>query len=468
MAQTLPPQAELAHLFQRFFAPEPLLDQARQVGFVHRQRKLHPYLFALALTVATLAQVRKTYKQIIADMHSVGGQLLKPQSLQVRLNRSGADFLTALLQQPLHQLAQRSAPGLKDLPDWVAGFSGIWATDSSVIRLPAQLAELFPAAGGTPGQAALKLHLSLDVIAAQLCGFCFTQGRAPETFPPGAQSHRPGLLHLLDKGFGKSRALLVQIAQQEHFFLTPLWLPLPLFDEQGNQLDVEHLCRIYQDVGHLDIRVYLRDPRAAGPDKGLPVRLVGVRVPEPVAQQRRRRARKEAQRRGHTVQARTLRLMAWELMVTNVPHTKMTPEQVLGAYRLRWQVELMFRRWKSLYGMRAPGYKKPAALYCHLLATLLAAALLSLIQRVLFEQWNPQQEAEPSPYQISALFVAQSDLWLLALGGQMEVPFRRQLLERLLQAMMVLGRMDKRRRVSSRRRLLAGHKRSSRRSSSLT
>src|SRR5438105_1307683 len=87
MTHTLPPQTELANLFQRLFEPQSLLQQAQQVGFVQRQRKLQPFLFALALTVATLSKERKTYKQIIADMHGVGGQLIKPQSLQERLSQ---------------------------------------------------------------------------------------------------------------------------------------------------------------------------------------------------------------------------------------------------------------------------------------------------------------------------------------------------------------------------------------------
>jgi Transposase DDE domain len=470
MAPTLPPQAELASLFQRLFQPQPLLKMAHRVGFVVRQRKLQPVLFALALTVATLSKERKTYKQIVADMHSVGGQLIAPQSLQQRLSLEGAAFLLEVLRQPLRLLADSQAPTLPQGPDWLMQFSEVWATDSTVFGLPSALAALFPNQGGAPGSAGMKLHLSLDVLGAQLRGFRFEAGRAPEGLAAQVAHHPPSLLHLLDKGFGKSRPLLYQIDGAQQFFITPLWVPMPLYDERGNKLDAEQLCRACEATGKLDVWVYLGNPRDPQ-DQAVRVRLVGARVPEVVAAQRRRRAHKEAQAKGHAVKARTLRLMAWTLLVTNVPKNQLTPEQVLLGYRLRWQVELMFLRWKHLYGMRAPGYKKPESLYCHLIATLVAAAMVSLIQRVMFRQWDPTHKAEPSPYQITALFVGQGDLWLLALGGTEDLPFRRQLLERLLLALVLLGRMEKRQRVSSRRSLLiGGHRiaRSSRRNSSLT
>jgi hypothetical protein len=470
MAPTLPPQSELASLFQRLFQPEPVLKLAQKVDFVVRQRKLQPFLFALALTVATLSKQRKTYKQIVADMHSVGGQLITPQSFQERLSLPGAAFLLELLRQPLRLLADNSAPTFPDVPDWLKPFSGVWATDSTVFGLPSALAALFPHQGGAPGSAGMKLHLSLDVLGAQLRGFRFDAGRAPEGLATEVTHHPPGLLHLLDKGFGKCRTLLYQIDRAKQSFITPLWVPMPLYDERGHKLDVEELCRACEATGKLDVWVYLGNPLDPG-DLAVKVRLVGVRVPEAVAEQRRRRAKKEAKARGHAVKARTLRLKAWTLLVTNVPKNKLTQQQVLLGYRLRWQVELMFRRWKHLYGMRAPGYKKPESLYCHLIATLVAAALISLIQRVMFRQWDPTQEAEPSPYQITALFVGQGELWLLALGGTEEHPLRRQLLERLLQAVLILGRMEKRQRVSTRRSLLMGGNRAtrpSRRRSSLT
>jgi hypothetical protein len=459
MTPTVPPCTELANLFHSLFQPQPLLKQAQQVGFVQRLRKLQPFLFALSLTMATLSKERKTYKQIIAEMHSVGGQLLRPQSLQERMTLPAAQFLLSLLRQPLQKLAQQCASGPQDLPDWVIQFPEVWATDTTVFALPSVLADLFAPSGAEPGSAQMKLHLSLNVIDGKLRGFRFTPGRDPDMLPGPVDQHPPGLLHLLDKGFGKSRVLLAQLSRAQQYFITPLWLPMPLSDEQGHKLDVENLCRACDATGKLDTFVYLEDPEAQEPDRRVKVRLVGMRVPEAVAQQRRRRAKKEAKDKGRNVQARTLRLMAWVLLLTNVPKTKLTLSQVLLGYRLRWQVELMFRRWKHLYGMRAPGYKKVAPLYCHLLATLIAAALMSLIQGVMFSQWDPHKDAEPSPYQLTALFVGQGGLWLLALGGQVDPEFRRQLIERLLEGMLLLGRMDKRKRVSSRRSLMRSSRR---------
>ena len=454
MTPTVSSHSELSILFQRLFAPELVAQLAREAGFVLRQRKLNPLLFALALTVASLSKQRKSYKQVVADMHSVGGESIQPQSLQERMSLPAAEFLQALLRKPLEQLAQRCAPAGAAVPDWVRHFGGVWATDSTVMRLPKELAPWFPPGGGQPGSAALKLHLSLDVLQGKLQGFRFTPGSTSDRLPTEALSHPAGLLHLLDRGFGKSRALLGQISQAQDFFITPLWLPTPLYDEQGHKLDVEQFTEVCQASGRLDTFVYLGNPRGPEAAGALRVRLLGVRLPAELANSRRRRVRQQAKRRGTQVQQRTLRLLDWIFLVTNVPKSKMTLDQVLLSYRLRWQVELMFKRWKHIYGMRAPGYKKVESLYCHLIAALLAASLMSLIQGVMFQTWDPQRDAEPSPWALVALFVGQSTLWLLALGGPGDPVFRRQMLERLLDGVFQLGRMNKRQRLSTRRSLL--------------
>jgi hypothetical protein len=72
-----------------------------------------------------------------------------------------------------------------------------------------------------------------------------------------------------------------------------------------------------------------------------------VRVPQEVADQRRRRLRAEAQRRKQAVSKRALALAAWTILVTNVPGEQLTVKEALVLARARWQIELVFKRWKS-------------------------------------------------------------------------------------------------------------------------
>ena len=84
-----------------------------------------------------------------------------------------------------------------------------------------------------------------------------------------------------------------------------------------------------------------------GSQEHLPCRMVVVRVPQEVADARRRKAKETARRKGRTPSARHLALMDWTLYITNVPVTMLTARQVVLLYAVRWQIELIFKLWKS-------------------------------------------------------------------------------------------------------------------------
>ena len=79
----------------------------------------------------------------------------------------------------------------------------------------------------------------------------------------------------------------------------------------------------------------------------IPTRLIAVRMPEESVNERRRRAHAAAKKAGYTPSQAYLTLMAWHLFITHGPATVWPPTTVAVAYSLRWQVELVFRAWKS-------------------------------------------------------------------------------------------------------------------------
>jgi len=76
-------------------------------------------------------------------------------------------------------------------------------------------------------------------------------------------------------------------------------------------------------------------------------RLIAVRMPEAVVNARRSIAHKNAKKKGDTPSQAHLTLMAWNLFITNVPSTIWTTATVPKVYPMRWQIELIFKSWKS-------------------------------------------------------------------------------------------------------------------------
>jgi hypothetical protein len=101
-----------------------------------------------------------------------------------------------------------------------------------------------------------------------------------------------------------------------------------------------------------------------------PARLIAVRVPQEVANQRRRDWHADARRRGQAVSQARLRLAAWTLFCTDVPPDLLSGPEVLVVARVRWQIELGFKLWKSS-GHRAHSRSaQPWRVLCEVYATL--------------------------------------------------------------------------------------------------
>ena len=95
-----------------------------------------------------------------------------------------------------------------------------------------------------------------------------------------------------------------------------------------------------------------------------------MRVPQEVANQRRRELHADARRRGQAVSQARLRLADWTLFCTNVPPDLLSGPEVLVVARVRWQIELVFKLWKSSGHLAHSRRHKPWRVLCEVYAKL--------------------------------------------------------------------------------------------------
>jgi hypothetical protein len=108
-----------------------------------------------------------------------------------------------------------------------------------------------------------------------------------------------------------------------------------------------------------------------GASQRLPCRLVAFRVPKPVATIRRRRLLKKAQKKGRAASVTALALCEWNVFLTTVPTGLADVAAVSVLARLRWQIELLFKLWKSDAHLAEVRSGKPWRILCEILAKLI-------------------------------------------------------------------------------------------------
>jgi hypothetical protein len=122
----------------------------------------------------------------------------------------------------------------------------------------------------------------------------------------------------------------------------------------------------------IDLPVYLGHER-------VPSRLLAYRLPEPVVQERRRKAWEEARKKGRELSQEYLDWLSFGFYITNVS-PQVWPSKVVGTvYRLRWQVELTFRNWKSLLKINVLKGTRPERIRCMIYGRLITIIMLAII-----------------------------------------------------------------------------------------
>jgi len=124
--------------------------------------------------------------------------------------------------------------------------------------------------------------------------------------------------------------------------------------------------------GQIDRPIWIG--RKAGPALGL--RLVAVKKPPQAAEATRLAARRAAKKGGNTISEGTLIAADWLILVTSLPVEAFPADDILALYRLRWRIELAFKRLKSLIGLKAPPGVDERSAKPYLLAHLLIVLLL--------------------------------------------------------------------------------------------
>lgn len=323
--------AELARILQKLLS-EDAKALGRETGFIKRARKFNGASFAQALVFGWQASPQASLEDLCQSAQQAGVEI-SPQGLQERLNNPQASrFMQAVLTKGLSYLVESA--GLRQ--DLLARFEGVYLQDSSIVSLPDALQGLWRGCGNQKSQkAALKIHTVFDY---QGGGLTLQVVEAYHHDNPLQKHDLPkGSLRLADIGYFKI-PLFKQFNTEGVCWLSRL--PARVGIWTGGK--VEHLSSYLADFhgDFVDTEVELSAQR-------LPCRLIAVRVPEAVAQQRRQRAQREAQSRPHPLQEQTLAVCAWTIIVTNLPQTALSISEALILLRLRWQIELLFKLWKQ-------------------------------------------------------------------------------------------------------------------------
>ena len=348
------------------FSRSHLKAVAKEVGFIERESKMKAYIFLDML----ISQVFDN-SQISLNDHSVELQMkhgisITKQGIDDNFTAESTAFVRTLVEQHLQEQLYKIVPveGLKN-------FTSIKIKDSTRFQVPENLKVQYPGYGGAASKAGVHIQFEFDLVGGKICDLHVTHALQQDSTDgfETVEMIEPGSLLLRDLGYFNMNTL-EQIDQKGAYYISRLRPHVKIYEYKADSYQPIDIKSIHQQMklgklAYQELSVYI------GEEKKLPVRLIIELVPEKIVNRRLAKANMEAKKKKCQVSDQYKAHASLNLFISNVDQRWLTTPQIHSIYRLRWQIELRFKIWKSYYHIHANKKMKIHRFETYLYATLL-------------------------------------------------------------------------------------------------
>jgi len=320
-----------------------------------------------------MSKKKNTYDSWSQAVSVLANKVISRQAIEERMNEETGLMTKMLLENELKKnIETRSSLN----NDKVLGlFNSIMIEDSTTLRLPEELSNIFP------GNVSKGKKRSLAKIHAMF-NYCKNDFEFMDThsFAENDQSLSPRVLSSLKRGDLLLRDMgflvldvLKNLDEKGIYFISRKASKINVYNvATGNEIN---LVKTLRKTGFFDDVVFV------GKKSMIKTRLVIIKIPQEQAAERRRKARKDRdQRLNHNKDY--YELLGYSIFITNIATDQCTPERIKKLYGLRWQIEIIFKSWKSCFSMEnliPAKCKNPERIHCTINLILLFILLFHVV-----------------------------------------------------------------------------------------
>lgn len=330
--------AEICDALQAVFGTD-TEGAAAESNVIRRQRKFDAVSLAKTFVLAFLKNPNASDKEIV-DMAMSVGVTVSHQAITQRYSWQLVDFFETLF----HRVTQHVIKSDACVAPLLSRFTSVELLDSTTVTLPAGLENRFRGCGGSDGggKSALKLQTELSLCSGAIRCIEVESGRNPD----GASSRQKvsreaGSLRIADLGYF-NLSVFQDMDDSNAYYLsryqngTTVFIDGEAVPSLANWLNEQEKNAIEKDV-------------ELGAKARLGCRLIACRMPARIATRRRENRIKMMLRKYNSVPSKeSLALCDWTILITNTSSSLLGVEEAMVMQRARWQIELLFKRWKSL------------------------------------------------------------------------------------------------------------------------
>jgi hypothetical protein len=360
--------SDLSKILKQFFN-----DKAEEISkssnFIKRKRKLHAPSFLKALIIGNMSCPNHYSLDRIRQILYEDSIEISKQALDFRFTEDAVKFMKTMYEESFELFQNELRLGCKILEQ----FKSVKLLDSTYISLPDNMYEDYKGYGSSyPGRdvttkSGIKLQLLFDYLNQNLSKIDIKAGaRSDQGYRDYLANIESGDLFIGDLGYFVPESFK-KIKEIGAYFISRYKADTNIY-EIGTKHKLD-LVEILRDKSFFTQEVDL------GKDARLRVRLVCQKLSEEHSEFRRRKANKLAKSKGYTSSKNNQKLLDFQIFITNLPEEMINSDQVSRIYKSRWQIELLFKLYKSYVNIDKFKTSKPARLLCEFYAKLCFIAI---------------------------------------------------------------------------------------------
>jgi hypothetical protein len=316
-------------------------------------------MFIDNLLFDAVSQETRSLNALAINTNAKYNVAITKQGIDQRYTPESVTYLQSLTGDLLFSQMNRSIEA-----GWFKAFNRVLIKDSTKFDVSGNLANQLPGSGGNASKAGVCIQYEFDIKSGKVNDLSIGPSNCNDTTDTRRtiEKVKEGDLILRDLGYAIISCHKI-IDQKGAFFISRLHTSTTVYEKKNNELVELDFGKLFKKMTKGKIR-RLDKQVIIGAEEKMPVRLIIDLMPDEQINKRKHKTKSYNKKRGRNTGKKFLSRACFNLFITNIEETVLTPEVITKVYKLRWQVELIFKIWKSVFGIDNNNPMKYERLMC--------------------------------------------------------------------------------------------------------
>ncbi len=344
---------------------------AKEIGFVKRDsQKLDGFKFLDMLLFTEFNNKELSLNSMAIQLQDRYGIMISKQAVDLRFSDLSVKFFKILLEKVLNMNIEHDNINFLD-------FERVRIKDSTAFKLPENMKEEYPN-DNAKTTAQIRIQFEYDIKNGEILDISLHPFREQDSIDAKntLEDIRPNELVIRDLGYVKLD-ILKKIDKKNAFYLNRLRFGTLIFEKKNGVYQQLDLAKIIKMMRHNNINRIYKEVYVGSQEK-LKTKIIIELLPKQEYQKRILKAKRNMSKKGYTLTDEYKSQLGLNIFITN---TEIPANKVRLLYTLRWQIELMFKIWKTVGEINKVRKMKVERFETYLFAKLLWIALNWQIMR---------------------------------------------------------------------------------------